>query len=134
MTTPNEVLLLLRFIKQKRNKSIPIEFIINYEELNFTKDDLTFKDLIIYEEVGADYASSIQSLPDNMTILGDCILNSCWSLRDLPKNLKIKGILSFKNTYIDELPDSLEVGLSIIVDSNDDIDDWRERYPNFRFR
>jgi hypothetical protein len=59
-------------------------------------------------------ATTIESLPDNLTVGGNLFLKNT-PIQSLPDNLKVGGVLILSNTPIQSLPDNLTVEGSLLL-------------------
>jgi len=56
--------------------------------------------------------ANLESLPDNLTVIGNANLHRCEKLKSLPTNLKVGGYLNLEHSGIkrlEQLPDDLRV-------------------------
>ena len=63
-------------------------------------------------------ASILSSIPDNFTVNGNLYASNCRKLKNLPKNLVVKGDLNISYTSVKRIPDDISIGRSLIVSNS----------------
>lgn len=121
MITPENILSLLRFIKEKRSKKFPLNMALLYvhDSLSETIGTINLEHTPITDEA---------NLPSNLRIDGSLTLYGLENLKSLPSNLYVRALLDIRGTSIYTIPSSLTV--QTILVSAPDLDYFKKRYPN----
>ena len=92
--------------------------------------------LIVHGDFNLNRCVNLVSLPNNLIVNGTLDLEGCKNIISLPSGLKIKYVLDIQKTYIDKLPQDLEVGKFLVLHdtplSKISQDEIRKMVPKFK--